>query len=125
QALQRTVVALVETPIAHHGDPVAVGGIQCQVGGADRTTQQRGVDHVGQNIVLHEQFAAALGLGLADGGQVDIHPSGELVGGVPRALSVTKKNQFSVSHNQQFATLTMVLLAESPKWATSDRKSVV
>ena len=50
------------------------------------------------------QLAAALRLGLALGGEVDVYPTGELVGFVPFGLSVSKKNQLSVSHKHQHAT---------------------
>jgi len=39
QALQRTVVALVEAPVADDRDPVAVGRIQRDIGGADCAAQ--------------------------------------------------------------------------------------
>ncbi len=62
QTLQGAVVALVEAPVAHHWDPVAVGGVECDVRGADSTAKKRGIEDIGQNAFLREQLTAALGL---------------------------------------------------------------
>ena len=91
-------MALVEAPIAHHWDPVAVGGVESDICGADSATQKRGIQDVGQNAFLREQLAAALGFCLTLFGQIYIDPASELVGLVPLGLAMAKKNQFSVSH---------------------------
>ena len=90
-ALQSAVVTLVETPVTLNRNPQAIGGIQCDVGGVDGTTQQGGEDDVRQDVLLLEQLATTLGFGFALLGQRDVHPSGELIGLVPCALSVTEQ----------------------------------
>ena len=47
----------------------------------------------GQQVVLDEQLTAALGLGLALGGEVDVDPAGEQVLLVPVALAVAKQHE--------------------------------
>ena len=86
-------MALVEPPGAAYGDPVAVGGVEREVGGGDRAAQQRGVEHVGEQVVFDEQLAAGDGLGAALVGQGDVDPAGEEVLGVPVALAVAEQDQ--------------------------------
>ena len=92
-ALQRAVVALVQAPRTLHRDPVAVGGVQGQVGGGDGPTLHRGVHDVGEQAGLLELLATSDGLGPALVSQVDVDPAGEQVLGVPLALAVTKENE--------------------------------
>ncbi|SHW84462.1 Uncharacterised protein [Mycobacteroides abscessus subsp. abscessus] len=93
EALQRTVVPLVEPPIAVHGNPVPVGGVQRQIGGGDRPAQQRRVEHVRQHTLLDQQLPAANGFGPALVSEVDVDPTGEQVLLVPLALAVTQQDQ--------------------------------
>ena len=52
----------------------------------------------GSRSVLAQQLAAAPGLGLALGGQVDVDPAGEQVLRVPLALAVPEQHQRPHSH---------------------------
>ena len=88
EALQRTVVPLIESPVAVHRDPQPVGDVERQVRGGDRTAQQRGVDHVGLTIASGDEFAGPPRLGAALVSQVDIDPAGELIACIPLALAV-------------------------------------
>ena len=92
QALKGTVVALVEAPVADDGDPVPVSGVKGDVGRVDGTTLQGCVDHVREDVVLAQQLTTATGFGATLVGQVDVHPPGELVRGVPLALAVAEQN---------------------------------
>jgi hypothetical protein len=47
ESLERTVVALVESPRALDVDPEPVGDLEREVGGLDRARQDRGVEDVG------------------------------------------------------------------------------
>ena len=64
-ALQGAVVALVEAPVSLHRDPVAVGGVQGEVGGHDGAAQHRGEELLGEDTGLLEKLAAVDGLGAA------------------------------------------------------------
>ena len=99
QALQRAVVALVEPPVAMHRDPVPVGLVQREVGGVDRPSQQRRVEHIGLAVQLLDQLAGAGRFGPALLGEVDVDPSGEQVQRVPLALAVAQQNQRGISHD--------------------------
>ena len=92
-ALQRAVVPLVQPPRPAHRDPQPVGGVEGQFGGADRPPLQRRVHDAGQQVVLDEQLAAAPGLGLALGREVDVDPPGEEVLLVPVALPVAEQHE--------------------------------
>ena len=56
-------MALVEAPVALHRDPVAVGGVQGQVGGHDGAAQHRGEELLGKDTGLLEELASVDGLG--------------------------------------------------------------
>ncbi len=86
-------MALVQAPAAVDRDPVAVGGLQGQLGGADRTLLEGRVDHVGQQVGVLQELAAADCLLLALLVQVDVHPAGEQVLRVPLALAVAEEDQ--------------------------------
>ncbi len=92
-ALQRAVVALVEPPVAADRNPVPVRDVEGDVRRGDGSPQQRGVQHIRQHLVLAQQFAAALGLGLTFLRQRYVHPAGEQVLGVPRALTMPQQHQ--------------------------------
>ena len=98
-ALERAVVALVEPPRPAHRDPVPVGRVEGEVRGVDRAPLHGGVHDVGEQPGLTHQLAAALGLGAALLGQVDVDPAGEEVLGVPVALAVAEQDQ-GVGHGR-------------------------
>ena len=58
----------------------------------------RGVQDVGQQVVLGQQLAAADGLGPALVVEVNVHPAGEQVLRVPFAVAVAQQDQL-VSHD--------------------------
>ena len=51
-----------------------------------------------------DELATALGFCLALFSEINIDPTRELVGGIPLALAMTKKNKFSVTHALYRAT---------------------
>jgi DNA-directed RNA polymerase subunit K/omega len=82
-----------------HGNPQPVGGVEGKMRGGDRPAQQRGVEHVRQQVFFGQQFAAAHGLVAAFIGQADIDPAGEQIPGIPFALAVAEQHQrASVTH---------------------------
>jgi hypothetical protein len=97
-ALQCAVVAFVEAPVALDRDPAAVGLVQGDVRGVDGPLQQGGVEHVREDVVLHQQLTAAGCFRAALVVQVNVHPAGEEVLGVPFAVAVAQQNQL-VSHD--------------------------
>ena len=99
-ALQRAVVALVETPAALDRDPVAVGGVEREVRGGDGPPLHRRVHDVRQDRRLLELLAGADRLGPALLRQVDVDPAGEEVLRVPVALAVPDEHQ-GVGHGRQ------------------------
>ena len=92
QTLQRTVVPLVEPPVPVHRDPVPVGLVQRDVRGGDRPAQQRGVQHIGLPVQPGDQFTGAGRLSAPLVGEVDVHPAGELIEGVPLAFAVAEQD---------------------------------
>ena len=89
--LQGAVVTLVQAPGALDGNPQAVRCIQGDVCGVDSATLQGGVHNIGEDVALCQQLAAALSLGAALVGQVDIHPAGKQVLLVPLGLAVAQE----------------------------------
>ncbi len=116
QPLQRTVVAFVEPPVAVHRNPVPVGLVQCHIRRGDGTPQERGVHNVGQAVEPGDQLAGAHRLGAALLGQVDVHPTGELIGSVPLAFAVAEQDQcaVTVSHSRKCLMTGPYCLASSP-----------
>ncbi len=96
-------MALVEAPGALDGDPVAIHHVEGDVGGLDGATEQRGVQHVGEESFLLEELATALGFAEALLVEVDVHPAGEQVLGVPLALAVAEQDQL-VGHGPSLAS---------------------
>ncbi len=97
-ALQRTIVAFVQAPVALDRDPAAVSLVQGDIGGVDGALQQGGVKDVRENIVLNQEFPAASCFRAALVVEVYVHPAGEQVLGVPFAVAVAQQNQL-VSHD--------------------------
>ena len=96
-ALERTVVTLVEAPVALNGDPVAIGGVESQVRGHDRATQHRREQEIRQNAGFLEELTTVGSLRAALVRQRNIHPTGEEVLCIPFALAVAEQHQF-VAH---------------------------
>ena len=95
-------MALVEPPVAAHGEPAPSGGGEGELGGADGPGQEGGVENpqvegpLGVARVLGslaQQEAAVAGLFLPGWGQVDIDPAREAVLGVPGGLPVPDQHQ--------------------------------
>lgn len=76
-------MTLVQAPVALDGDPVAVSGIESQVGGVDGAALQGGVDDIGEDAAFLQQFATAGGFGATLLGQGNVYPAGEEVLFVP------------------------------------------
>src|SRR5450759_480305 len=92
-SLECSVVALVQPPRATDGDPEPVAHRQCQLGGLDRSLLQRGVDDIGQDLVLEQHLACRDGLAATSVREIHIHPAGEPVLVVPRALTVPQQDE--------------------------------
>ena len=93
QALQRAVVALVQAPVLHRGQPQALHLIERQVQGADGAPQHAGAGQV-ELVTLGLQQAAGLARLLDAGGrQIDIGPAGEAVFQVPGGFTVADQNK--------------------------------
>ncbi len=107
--LQRTVVTLVQTPVADDGNPVTIRGVEREVRGADGAAQQRGVEHVREEVVFLEQFAGALAFCDALVGQAHVHPAGEQVHRVPFALAVAEQYKCSDTHSSQSWHVTVAI----------------
>ncbi|MPN10075.1 hypothetical protein SDC9_157368 [bioreactor metagenome] len=94
QSLQRTVMALVESPALDHGQPGAVHGVQHmpeRVGGALEHGGEGDVE--GEAGFLH-QAAGVLGFLDAFLGEVHVGPAGEAVFLVPGGFAVAQQHDF-------------------------------
>ena len=100
EPLQRTVVALVEPPVAIDRDEVEPRRIKANLRGVDGPAQQRGMHRARQDALLAEQLAGRTGLAAPLLAQVHIGPACEPVLHIPGALAVTEQNQF-VAHGRQ------------------------
>ena len=89
----------VDVPLNEKGRQEAVRGGERELRRRDRALEHRGVDDVGQQVVLGEQLSAACGLGAADVGERDVDPPGEEIGLVPLALAVAEQHQRSRSRH--------------------------
>ena len=96
-ALERTVVTLVEAPVALNGDPVAIGGVEGEVRGHDGATQHRREQEIRENAGFLEELTTVGSLRAALVRQRNIHPTGEEVLCIPFALAVAEQHQF-VAH---------------------------
>jgi hypothetical protein len=95
QALQRTVVALVQAPAVLDGQPHAVHLVERDPQRADRALQHRGVRVIERDAGGRELAPGLARLFASLVGEIDVVPAGEQVGDVPLALAVTDENEFS------------------------------
>jgi hypothetical protein len=94
EALERAVVPLVQPPVTPDRQPRPVGGVEGELGGADRPGQQRRVDHPEVDPrLLGQEPAGGGGLPLALLGEGDVGPPGEEVQLVPGGLSMAEEDQ--------------------------------
>ncbi len=100
EALQRTVVPLVEAPAALDRQPRAVGDVERDVRGLDGAGQHAREQDVRLQPRLLDQLAGARRLLLARLAEADIHPSGEEVLLVPVGLTVAQEDE-GVGHGVQ------------------------
>ena len=94
QALQATVVALVEAPALDHRQPDAVHLVEAVVQGVDGTLEHRGVGDVELVALGLEQLTCRHGLRHAGGRQIDVNPAGEAVFEVPGGFAVANQDEF-------------------------------
>src|SRR5690606_25960029 len=94
QALQRTLVTLVQAPVADHRNPHQVDLVLDDPQGADGTLEYRGEGDIELETGFLEQLAGFFRLGAALVGQVHIFPAGEAVFLVPQAVAVAHEYQF-------------------------------
>ena len=92
QTLQGTVMAFVQAPTVHHGQPSPVHLVEHMPERAGRPLQHTGVRHVELVVFIFQQFASAQGLGDAGRRQVDVGPAGEAVFKIPSGLAVADKH---------------------------------
>ena len=86
-------MALVQAPGSPHRDPLAPGCLECELGGADRACEQRGVDDVREEVGRCEQLAGVNGFVGAALGETDVDPAGEEALLVPDALAVAEQEK--------------------------------
>src|SRR5690606_20800892 len=94
QALERTVVTLVQTPAQPDGRMHGVHGIQSDPQRADGALQHRAIGQVEFKALFFEQFARLARLLATQFGKVDIGPAGETVFKVPLAFAVAHQDEF-------------------------------
>ena len=94
QALQGTIVALVQAIVADHRDPHLVHVVQNAPQGAHGTLEHRGVSHIELKAGFLQQLACGAGFLAALFGQIHVFPAGEAVFLVPYALAVADQYQF-------------------------------
>ena len=97
QPLQRSVVALVETPVASHRQPQPIQRRHRVVHRRDGPREHRGVHHRRLEAGITDQSASVSGLRLASRGQTDIGPTGEAILEVPRALPCRRSTRVCVT----------------------------
>ncbi|MNN46844.1 hypothetical protein D3C81_1612430 [compost metagenome] len=95
QALQATVVALVEAPGLAHRQPILIKLGQRTLQGVDGALEHRGVGDVELQAFLAHQAAGGSRFPAPLLGQVDIHPAGEAVVQVPLALAMAQQYEFT------------------------------
>ena len=86
-------MTLVEAPVALNRDPVAVSGVQRQVGRHDGAAKHRGEELLGEDTSLLEELTTVGRLGAALLRQRDVNPPGEEVLCVPFALAVAEQHK--------------------------------
>ena len=79
-----------------------VGLVERDLRGRDGPAAAAGVQHVGQQILLDEQFTRPHPSALPLVGERHVHQTGELVGRIPFALAVPHQNQGAVAHAMSF-----------------------
>jgi len=93
EALEGTVVTLVELPGLVGGDPHEVGLLKDVPQSADGTLQERGVGNSGREALGLDELTGLDDLLVALGTERDIHPTGELVLEIPGGLAMTDKDK--------------------------------
>ena len=93
EALEGTVVTLVELPGLVGGDPHEVGLLEDVPQSADGTLQEGGVGNGGLEALGLDELTSLDDLLVALGAERDIDPSGELVLKIPSGLAVTDKDE--------------------------------
>ena len=93
EALEGTVVTLVELPGLVGGDPHEVGLLEDVPQSADGTLQEGGVGNGGLEALGLDELTSLDDLLVALGAERDIDPSGELVLKIPGGLAVTDKDK--------------------------------
>jgi len=95
EALQRTVVALIQAPAALDRNPHEIHFIEHAPQGADRAFEDRGKSDVGRKPRLLDLDARRSRLDTSLVGKIDVMPAGEEILDVPGALAVSNQNQLS------------------------------
>mmetsp|Transcript_104929 Transcript_104929/g.292034 ORF Transcript_104929/g.292034 Transcript_104929/m.292034 type:complete len:293 (+) Transcript_104929:179-1057(+) len=105
QAGQAAVHALVQPPRLVHRGVQLIRGLQGQVASLDGPLQVGGVADVELQPLLLDQLAGPLGLTDALLGEVDVHPTRELVRHVPLRLAVAGENELCMAGHGAANTL--------------------
>ena len=93
EARQRAVVPLVQSPRALDGQPELVELLEDDLRGEDRARQERRKHAVEAEALGLQQPPAGPGLLDAFRGESHVHPAGEAVLEVPRALAVADEDE--------------------------------
>ena len=92
QALEHTVVLLVQAPALLHGNPILVHHVQHVVERLDGTLEVGSVGHAKLKSGIFEGLTGFAGFAHTFFSEVYIGPTGEAVFEIPLALSVTEQN---------------------------------
>src|SRR5262245_37018031 len=95
EALQRAIVALVQTPGALHRYPHAVHLIEHDPQGADGALQHRGEGDVRGEVLLEQLLSCLDRFDTSLGREIDVRPAGEEVLEIPDALAVADQDQLA------------------------------
>jgi len=90
QPLQRTVMALVQPPVADHRQPHAVEAVERDPQRADGALEHRGIAAVEVEPLGLQRCGGLVRLGAAGIGQIDVRPAGEAVRTVPFAFAMAQ-----------------------------------
>jgi len=96
QALERSIVALVQPPRLGHRNPELIQDVERDSQRLDRPLQHRRVGHVKDIAAFREKATRFARFVAAAVGQVDVVPAGKPVLFVPGALAVTE--QYDLIH---------------------------
>ena len=93
ETLQRSVVALVESPVPLHRQPHHVHRLEREMAGQYRACLHRRVGDIEPEAFVHHRQPGRRRFTTTLVGQVDVVPTGEQIESIPFALAVAKQHQ--------------------------------